>query len=267
MNKVWLLILISCNLIAFKSYTQETKNQYSFRSINWDALINGTYSVTEAKSDFGSLIGWKEKRTSVVDGTMRLLIEKNALSGAGGIVANVDIPEASAYELSFKVKFDENFDWGRGGKVGFGLRIGNGNAGCNKADGDGASARMMWYDLGEKVVFKPYLYYYDMPGQCGDNLIKSAKYPVEGSLQKNQWYTIKIYVKSNTGNQHNGRVKYTVEGTVILDEPIRWTTNDAKRLINKLAFSTFRGGSTMDWASSTDGYVYFDEVSWKKLED
>jgi len=126
---------------------------------------------------------------------------------------------------------------------------------------------MMWYNFGKNVVFKPYLYYYDMPGQCGDNLINTAKYPAEGSLRKNQWYTIKIYVKSNTGKRQNGRVRYSVDGTVILDEPIRWTANDDKRLINKFTFSTFRGGSTMDWASSADGYVYFDELMWKKLGD
>src|SRR5690606_13158509 len=101
-------------------------------------------------------------------------------------------------------------------------------------------------------------YYKDMPGNCGHDFGK--KYPSSGSIQKGTWYTVKIYVKSNSGSSTNGRVKYTINGTTVLDTAIRWTTNDTKRLINKLAFSTFRGGSTPDWESSTDGYIYFDDL-------
>jgi len=242
--------------------------QNTVHSLNWNNYPDQPYTTANATADFGAVTGWKESRTIISNGTLRLKIEKNALSSAGGIVANIDIEDGSEYEVQFKVKFHSEFDWSKGGKVGFGFRIGDGNTGCDRADdGNGGSARMMWYtsDNGN-VRFKPYLYYKDMPDQCGDNLVSSAAYPSSGSIQKGIWYTIKIYVKSNTGANTDGRVKFSVDGNVILDKAIRWTTNDSKRLINTLAFSTFRGGSTADWQSSTDGYIYFDDLTWTKFK-
>ncbi|CAF3144779.1 unnamed protein product [Rotaria sp. Silwood2] len=61
------------------------------------------------------------------------------------------IPGASFYSLQysdFDVKFHSQFDWGRGGKVGFGfgIGIGNGNTGCKiPTDGAGGSFCLVWY--------------------------------------------------------------------------------------------------------------------------
>ena len=237
---------------------------YNTRSVNWDNLSDGTYSTSEASTDFGNITGWDETNMYNSGGTARVKLLKDALTSAGGIVANVDISDGSEYEVQFDVKFHSQFDWSKGGKVGFGFRIGDGNTGCDKADdGNGGSARMMWYNSNGEIKFKPYLYYKDMPDNCGSGF--GSIYPSSGSLQKETWYTIKIYVKSNTGTNTNGWVRFTVNGTTVLDRTIRWTTNDAKRLINTMAFSTFRGGSSSDWQSSTDGYIYFDNLSWTKI--
>lgn len=241
------------------------KAPLSVKSLNWDAYPDQTYSNANAAADFGTITGWKEQRTIISGKTLRVKLEKNALSSAGGIVANINIDEGSEYEVEFKAKFHSQFDWSKGGKLGFGLRIGEGNTGCDKADdGNGGSARMMWYTSGNgDVKLKPYLYYKDMPDECGSGF--NTAYPSNGSIEKGIWYTIKIYVKSNTGTNTDGRVKFSVDGNTVLDRAIRWTTNDSKRLINKLSFATFRGGSTPDWQSDTDGYIYFDDLKWTKL--
>lgn len=237
------------------------------KTVNWNNRLDGAYSTASATEDLGTLTAWKESRTYISNNTLRLKIEKNALTSASGIVSNINIEQGSEYEVQFKVKFHSEFDWSKGGKLGFGFRIGDGNTGCDKADdGNGGSARLMWYNSNGNIILKPYLYYKDMPDQCGDNLISSGKYPSSGSIEKGVWYTIKIYVKSNTGSNKDGRVKFTVGSQTLLDQPIRWTTNDAKRLINKLSFSTFRGGSSSDWESATDGYIYFDDLTWTKLQ-
>jgi hypothetical protein len=238
---------------------------YSSRSVNWDNYANDTYTASEAAADFGNISGWDETNMSTSNGTARIKILKNALTSASGMVANVDITDGSEYEVQFNVKFHSQFDWSRGGKVGFGFRIGEGNTGCDKADdGNGGSARMMWYTSSTgNTRFKPYLYYKDMPDNCGSGF--NSAYPSTGNIQKETWYTIKIYVKSNTGTNTDGHVRYIVNGTTVLDQAIRWTTNDAQRLIKTLAFSTFRGGSTSDWQSSTDGFIYFDNLSWTKI--
>jgi hypothetical protein len=190
----------------------------------------------------------------------------NALSAAGGMVANIDIPDDDAYEVTFSVKSHSTFDWSRGGKIGFGFRIGEGNTGCNKADdGNGGSARLMWYtDNSGRTYFRPYVYYKDMPGNCGNDFGKS--YPASGSLSKGTWYTVKITVRSNTGSNSNGAITYTVNGTILYsDTSFRWTTNDSQRLIKTLAFHTFRGGSDSYWESDADSYIYYDNVSWRSL--
>ncbi|MEJ5963852.1 polysaccharide lyase [Pedobacter immunditicola] len=235
-------------------------------AVNWNALSDGTYNSAAAAKDLGTLTGWNDARTAIAAQSLRVKLEKNALSGAGGIVANVVLEEGSEYEVQYKVKFPLAFEWGKGGKIGFGFRIGDGNTGCDKADdGNGASARLMWYtsDNGN-VRLKPYLYYKDMPDNCGSAF--DTAYPSTGSIQKDTWYVVNIYIKSNTGSNEDGWVKFTVNGSTVLDRKIRWTTNNAKRLINKLAFSTFRGGSTSDWETATENYVFFDDLTYTKIK-
>lgn len=186
--------------------------------LNWDAYENGDYSEANATKDFRSLTQWNN-RISIQDKAIQVKLLADKLSGAGGIVTRTSIPTSNEYRLSFDVRFADDFDWSRGGKVGFGFLMGDGNTGCDKADdGNGGSARMMWYtgNNGE-TKFKPYLYYNDMPDACGDSLISSAAYPSSGSIEKGKWYTIEIYVKSNTGNNKDGHVTYKVDNTVVLD--------------------------------------------------
>jgi hypothetical protein len=47
---------------------------------------------------------------------------------------------------------------------------------------------------------------------------------------------------------------------------MRWTTNDAQRLIKNMSFHTFRGGSQSYWMSSTEGYIYYDDLVVTKIQ-
>ncbi|WP_081659189.1 polysaccharide lyase [Pedobacter glucosidilyticus] len=252
-------------LIGEQNETTQARAVYSTRTVNWNNRTDGAYTEAEADTDFGNVSGWNEARAYNSSGTARVKLEPNALSNEGGMISNIDISDGSEYELQYDVKFHSQFDWSRGGKVGFGFKIGDGNTGCDKADdGNGGSARIMWYTDNNGVTkLKPYIYYKDMPGNCGYDFGKV--YPASGSIQKGSWYTVKIYVKSNTGSNTNGRLRVTIEGDTILDTAIRWTTNDAKRLINTMPFTSFRGGSDSYWESSTVGYIYYDNLSWTKI--
>lgn len=236
-------------------------------ALDWDARANGEYTEPEAEEDFGNVSSWKESRLHIEDKTLVVTLLADKLSGSGGIVTNVDLRPATEYRVTYDVMFPEDFVWGRGGKVGFGFRMGDGNTGCNKADGNGGSARMMWYtsDNGQ-TRFKPYLYYKDMPDNCGDNLVDGAAYPASGSLQKGKWYTIMMRVRSNIGSETNGHIEVTIDGNTVLDHPIRWTTYNPKRLIDRLAFSTFRGGSQDHWKVDEDTYVHFDNLTLERLK-
>ncbi|HEY8970644.1 MAG TPA: hypothetical protein VIM64_16170, partial [Puia sp.] len=240
---------------------------YGSRAINWDNRAHDGYTLDEAVADFGNILyGWQEEKAFNSAGTFRIQLLKNSLSADCGMISKIAVAPGSEYELQFDVKFHSAFDWSRGGKIGFGFSIGDGFSGCNPAwSGDGGTARLMWYNDNDAVYFQPYVYYKDQPETCGDTF--GRKFPATGSLVRGHWYTVKLYVKSNTGSQNNGRIRMTIDNTVILDQSIRWTTNDNKRLINAIYFSTFRGGSQAYWQSDTDGYIYFDNLSWTKLAD
>lgn len=260
--------LVSCSNDDTEMPKVENPNEVeTIVDLSWDDHSNGTYKESEAKKDFGNMSGWKESRVKIENKGITVTMLANLLSGSGGIVANVDLRPAAEYKVTYDVMFPADFEWGRGGKVGFGLRLGDGNTGCDKADdGNGGSARIMWYtsDNGE-TRFKPYLYYFDMPDDCGDNLVSSAAYPTSGSIEKAKWYTIEMRVKSNLADQTDGHIEITIDGHTVLDSPIRWTNNNPKRLINRLAFSTFRGGSQEHWKVDKDTYIHFDNLKVERI--
>lgn len=262
-----LLLLSNKNYSFAQSSNQKTDTLKANIILNWNKTESGSYPYQNAVKDFGSIIDWPTGRTDIIDGTFRVTLLPNLLSGYGGLVAKTLIEEGTIYELNYDVKFDKDFDFGKGGKVGFGLRVGDGNTGCDKAnDGNGGSARVMWYTSGGTTKFKPYMYYYDMPENCGDNMVSDAFYPKEGSIEKGKWYKIKIYVKSNNGDQKDGKIEVSIDGTMVLDQPIRWTANNAKRFINKLSNDTFRGGSGDDWKTDNIGYIYLNNLKLKKIK-
>lgn len=228
---------------------------------------DGTYTRAMATADFGVPIEMNWQNINIVNNQARVRIPANTLSQ--GNIVNIDIADGTEYELSFKVKFGTGFDWSRGGKVGFGFHIGNGYTGCNKADnGLGGTARLMWYNAaGSKTntvtsgaYFRPYVYYKDMPENCGNSFGKQSK-----QLATDTWYTIKIKVKSNTGSNADGLVSYEVDGENLLTQSIRWTTNDAYRKVRYLTFHTFRGGSQDYWQATTDGFIYYDDIVLKRI--
>jgi hypothetical protein len=227
---------------------------------------DGTYTYSEASSDFGSatITGWNEARAYISGNQARATLMPNSVSN--GLIANFDISDGAAYEMDFDVRFHSQFDWSRGGKVGFGFLIGDENTGCDIAsDGNGGSFRLMWYqnDAG-RVYFQPYTYHRDMAGPCGDTFGKT--YPSSGSIQKGTTYKVHMYLKSNTGSTTNGWVQLKINGTTVLDQAIRWTTNDAKRLIKRISFHNFRGGKDVSvWGSSQTSYIYFDNVVVNKI--
>ncbi len=235
---------------------------YASRSVNWNGrTTDATYTLAQAITDFGNVeSGWKEHLASYSTNQFRMKLLKNSLS-AGGMVVRTQIPQGSEYEVQYDLKFHSAFDFSKGGKIGWGLRIGDGHAGCSDArDGQGGSLRVVWNGTTPKL--KVYAYHYDQPGTCGT---LHGGYPTSGGLEKGVWYTVKLYFKANTGSTVNGHARMIVNGTTVVDQAMRWTTNPDKRRANRISFNTFRGGSTSDWESPTDGVIYFDNLSWNRI--
>lgn len=236
-------------------------------AVNWNSTTDGGYGYARAQTDFKNVVFWgNEQKSQISGGKLRTTLLKNSL-GEGGVISRVDVPDASEYQLQFDMMFDPNFDFSWGGKVGFGFLLGEGyTGGVPGTNGNGGSFRLMWYKntSAGRVFLKPYVYYKDQPGTYGNDFGKS--YPSSGSISKGVWYNVKMYVKSNTGSNTDGRVQLVINGTTIMDQAIRWTTNDMQRLVKNVCFETFRGGGESYWQSATDGHIYFDNVSWTALK-
>ncbi|MBN2487169.1 MAG: hypothetical protein JXB34_14440 [Bacteroidales bacterium] len=243
----------------------EARAIYSNRTVNWNNRAHDSYSYSEAVADFGNLRGtWQESRAFNSNGTCRVTLLKNSLSGAGGLIVNIDVSDGTSYEMDWQIKFHSAFDWSRGGKVGFGFHIGDGNTGCDPAwDGNGGTLRVMWYNDYTNVYLKPYVYYKDMPGNCGNDFGK--RFPSSGSLAKETWYNVHLWAQLNSGSNTDGWVEMKVNGTTVLRQQIRWVTNDSKRSVKEITFHTFRGGSETYWQSASDGYIYYDNLYWNRV--
>lgn len=235
---------------------------YNF-SVNWTNRINGPYGFTQAAADFRNTVYWNAFSTQIVNGTLRATLGKDLLGPAGGAMSKMNVPDAAAYQLQFDMMFDSQFDFSAGGKIGFGFLIGAGyTGGIPGWDGNGGSARLMWFKGSDgNTYLKPYTYYKDQPGTYGNDFGK--KYPSTGSIQRGIWHTVKMYVKANTGSNTDGRIQIVINGVTLIDQPIRWTTNDLQRVINNVCFENFRGGAEAYWQSATDGHIYFNNVKWQ----
>ncbi|RYY96418.1 MAG: hypothetical protein EOO11_13520, partial [Chitinophagaceae bacterium] len=235
-------------------------------SVNWNGKQNGGYVLPQSTSDFRQVAYWQgtSAQSQTYNGMLRATLLKNTLS-SGGVFSKIDIPDASYYRVSFDMQFAPDFDFSRGGKAGFGLLIGNGNmGGVSGADGNGGSFRLAWEkNAAGNIVLRPDVYYKDQPASFGNSFGK--QFPATGSLKKGTWYKVVMTVKSNKGTAANGVVQLVVNGSIVLNQAIRWTTNDAKRFINNVCFENFRGGSETSFQSATDGSLLFDNVVIKSL--
>ena len=236
----------------------------SKRSINFDRDC-GPYTFAQALTDFGEITqGWNEERAHITRKQCQIKLCKESLSASGGMIAKYNIAPGAEYAATFTLRFHENFEWCTGGKLGLGFFIGDGAAGGNSWDGKGGSARLVWHKhpRSGEVYLQAYAYHADQKSRYGECF---GRYPAEGSLAKDRWYRVMLYVKSNTGCNRDGRLGMSVDGHEICDRAIAWTSDDCKRLINRMEFATFRGGATEDYRSKTDSYIYYNHLSWSYL--
>jgi hypothetical protein len=249
--------------------TSSTSAPLYSKSVNFDNRADGGYGYTLANQDFNYVSFWGDQSRSLISGgKLKTVLKSNLLGGDGGNISRIDVPDASEYQLNYDMMFDQNFDFSWGGKVGFGFLLGAGYTGGTPGwDGNGGSLRLMWYKntSTSPVILKPYVYYKDQPGTYGNDFGKA--FPAGGgSIQKGVWYNVKMYAKANTGSNTDGRVQLVINGVTLLDQAIRWTTNDINRMIKHVCFETFRGGAETYWQSTTDGSIYFDNVSYTAIK-
>jgi hypothetical protein len=201
-------------------------------------------------------------RTYLEAGTIRSNPEGN-----NGVAEAVALPRALTHAcLSYDLRFDVTFDWAKGGKlpglsgVAPGLKESFPSGGRKPGD-LGWSGRVMW--LGPAVKSMPgrtnealsYMYGPTQQGQFGDNLFWNT------SFARGTWHRVKQCYDLNHVDKQDGRLRAWLDGRLVLDRTGYTFRTRQDVDITALDWSVFRGGGTLDWASSQPDWIDIDNVS------
>lgn len=238
----------------------------------------GTYTTANLATDWNSPSGndgVDEGRVSIADdadayGTKSLVVTyPEGESNQGKSQWRLDLQgDYDELFLSYRIRFDEGFDFVRGGKLP-GLCGGACNTGGDKPTGtDGWSARMMWRTDGSggsptnrvTANLVQYAYHPDQPTQFGEDLRWDDGSPsVWKEFESDRWYHLQHRVVMNTPGSPDGIIQGWLDGEMVLDvQDIRFRDTDAFQ-IDTMYFSTFFGGSSAAWETTKEEQVYFDD--------
>jgi hypothetical protein len=160
--------------------------------------------------------------------------------GGGEFRGDLGIPPQSALRLSYYVRFSENFDFVKGGKLP-GLFGGTANSGGNIPDGtDGFSTRLMWRQNGIGEVYA----YLPTSETWGTSLGQGNWQFIPG-----RWHHVVQEVWLNQPDRADGLIRMWVDDQLVLEQPnLRFRTVDSLK-IDGIFFSTFFGGGDLSWAT------------------
>ena len=167
-------------------------------------------------------------------------------AGSERVVAGYPLKQAvTEATLAFDVRFGEDFQWVKGGKL-HGLGPENPVTGGNPREPHRWSARIMFAGDGRS---KSYLYEQSPDKKYGVGDTSSA--PV---FKKGVWHKVRIQVKLNTPGKADGRFAVHVDGKQVnKQDGIEFRGRGGKdTLISRMLFSTFHGGHTPAYAPKDD---------------
>lgn len=173
--------------------------------------------------------------------------------GGAQFYANLGLAPQNRLRLSYYLRFSENFDFVKGGKLP-GLFGGEGASGGDNPDGtNGFSTRLMWRRQGDGEV---YAYLPTAREEYGTSIGRGS-----WRFRPGVWHHIEQEVTLNRPGSANGRVRVWFDGTLVLNQGgLRFRTVDRLQ-INGLFFSTFFGGNDPSWATPQDVYIDFADFS------
>ncbi len=240
--------------------------------VDFDQHPLGTYSQAMAREDFPGALwyhGIDEGRGEIVAGP----------AGQGRVLrlcypANTFGPQENAIQIkavlskavdtawaSYKVMFEQGFDFVKGGKLP-GLCGGDCITGGKTADGyNGWSARIMWREEGKTVQ---YVYYPDKadPNHAayGEDMPYSASLPQKRFIP-GTWHRVTTQIIMNSPGEANGVIRAYFDGELALERTSIHFRDTSALKTDQFYISTFYGGSSADWAPLEDMQVYYDDFS------
>ncbi len=239
---------------------------------NVDGMPLGLAAEDEVEEHWRSryVAGADERRIEVVQGSdahtgkgLRIKYPKNAnqTDGSGATWETALGVHTDELYMSYWVKFDQDFDWVKGGKLpGFG--------GMPAPFPDNARnkfrIRLMWREEG-KIEF--YLHDFALPTSEGDEPYREP-WDYSGThvaFIKGRWHHIELHVKLNTPGNLDGLLEGWLDGNLAYHSSgasgVRGA-GEQDRKLNYIFFSTFFGGSSApetQWQPKRDVYASFDD--------
>ena len=189
--------------------------------------------------------------------------------GTARINAGVDIPSEKSYRLSQSIFLEPGFEWGRkreGGKIGFGLGGGSAPTG-GLIQTDGFTVRFMWRGNGDGTAR---IVVYSYASDRSQNLPFGDDHPLTGfNVPIGEWFDLTVEVTANSEiNVADGTLKAWANGQQLVQlNDIHWQSSGNEPAIQQLRFSTFYGGSSIDWAPNKTTYIRFADICYAPVVD
>jgi len=169
--------------------------------------------------------------------------------GGAQFYADLGLSPQTSLRLSYDLRFSDNFDFVKGGKLP-GFYGGEGASGGDNPDGtDGFSTRFMWRRRGDGEI---YAYLPTTTDEYGTSIGRG-----NWRFRRGVWHHLEQEVVLNRPNADDGRIRVWFDERLVLDQGgLRFRTVDSLQL-NGLFFSTFFGGNDRSWATPRNVYVDF----------
>ena len=237
--------------------------EFSQRELHFD-LENGPYTASEIAADFGNggaPVG--RDFASIKDGVLQITFKAGKKVTETGLGLQTRVPEAEACELSFRIRYPEDFLAGLHGKQ-MGMSGGAGYDGGRgeeaRTNGDGWSSRIQFDALKDSIRNSLYVYHVGMAGKYGESL-KAGSY----HLQRGQWHSIRVRATSqSTPEASDGRIEVWCDDEKKIDAAgLRLAAKQAGLAVNRVRAEVFPGGGGA--FPDKDYVVEVDDFCWTAL--
>ncbi len=251
--------------------TEEQTDQAMAASVLWADNFQGDWQSNwqiQAKGKWGEenfeVMGDRDNRFARLlrvhypagSASPKVSRNQDSPSGGGQFYGTLGIPPQDRLKLSYNLRFPEDFDFVRGGKLP-GLYGGKGASGGNIPNGrDGFSTRLMWRAGGAGEVYA----YLPTSEAYGTSLGRGSWH-----FRPGQWHHIEQEVQLNQPGQKDGWVRIWMDGRLVLEQKnlVFRTTPELK--LNGVFFSTFFGGGDRSWATPQDTHIDFADFQVSKI--
>lgn len=161
-------------------------------------------------------------------------------------------PPADRLRLRFSVRFDEDFDFVKGGKLP-GLFGGSAGSGGEIPDGrNGFSTRLMWRAKGDGEVYA----YLPTSSKQGTSIGRGQWRFLPG-----QWHRVEQEVVLNRPGESDGRIRVWLDQQLVLDRGGLLFRTAGELRIDGIFFSTFFGGGDRSWSTPRSTYADFADFA------